>query len=119
MINRITALLVFFISFIVSGCDYLDGKIDVEYKITGSANSVDVTYTNRDGGTSQESNVGVPWTKSFNIDCEEFLYISAQNQGSSGSVTARINVDGKKYKESTSTGAYVIASASGIYCDAY
>ena len=61
--------------FAFSSCENLDGKIDVEYKITGSANSVDVTYTNKDGGTSQESNVSVPWTKSFNIDLLNTLVI--------------------------------------------
>ena len=108
-----------FLNVFFSGCDLLDGKIDVEYKVTGSASSVDVTYTNKDGGTSQESNVSVPWTKSFSINCEEFLYISAQNQGSSGSVTTRINVDGEKFKQSSSNGAYVISSSSGQYCDSY
>ena len=103
----------------LSGCDLLDGKIDVEYKVTGSASLVDVTYTNKNGGTSQESNVSVPWTKSFSINCEEFLYISAQNQGSFGSVTTRINVDGEKFKQGSSSGAYVISSSSGQYCDSY
>ena len=51
-----------FLNVFFSGCDLLDGKIDVEYKVTGSASSVDVTYTNKDGGTSQESYVSVPWT---------------------------------------------------------
>jgi hypothetical protein len=34
---------------------------DVEYRVTGSASMVDVTYENEDGGTSQESNVSVPY----------------------------------------------------------
>ena len=90
----------------LSGCDLLDGKIDIEYKLTGSASLVDVTYTNKNGGTSQESNVSVPWAKSFSINCEEFLYISAQNQGSSGSVTTRINVDGEKFKQGSGNIVY-------------
>ena len=41
-----------------------------------------------------------------------FLYVSAQNQNNSGSVTTKIYVDGKQKKESTSSGAYVIATSS-------
>ena len=67
-IKTYDVLIIFlFFNVIFSGCDLLDGKIDVEYKVTGTANSVDVTYTNKDGGTSQESDVSVPWTKSFSI----------------------------------------------------
>lgn len=42
-----------------------------------------------------------------------FLYISAQNQGESGSVTYEIWVDGAKWRDSTSRRAYVISTCSG------
>ena len=86
---------------------------DVEYKVTGSASTVSVTYTNRDGGTSQESDVSIPWSYSFKGSPNDFVYISAQNQGESGSVTVTIYKNGSSFKTSTSDGAFVIATASG------
>ena len=88
-------------------------SIECEYKVTGTANTVDVTYSNESEGTSQESNVSVPWTYSFDGEEGQFVYISAQNQGTSGSVTVTIYRNGKKIEKSTSNGAYVIATASG------
>lgn len=41
------------------------------------------------------------------------LYISLQNSEAAGSVTCRIEVDGKKVDEATSSGAYKIATCQG------
>ena len=84
----------------------------IEYKATGTASNVFVTYENEDGGTSQKE-VSVPWLYSFSAGPGFFVYISAQNQGETGSVTVTIYKSGAVFKTSTSTGAYVIASASG------
>lgn len=96
------------------GCDNpLDSSIDVKYKVTGTAETVDVTYENSSGGVSQESDVEVPWSYSFTGEPGDFVYISAQNQGQTGTVTVTIYRDGDVFKTSTSEGAYVIATASG------
>jgi hypothetical protein len=93
------------------GCDLIGW--DVEYKVSGSGGSFDVTISNEDDGSSQFDNVNSGWSYSFHTDdSDHFLYISAQNQNSSGSVTTKIYVGGKKKKSSTSEGAYVIASCS-------
>lgn len=87
----------------------------VTYKVTGSAESVSITYTNYDGGTSQYSLVYLPWDITFySMKSGDFVYISAQNNGEYGSVKAEIYVDGALFKTSSSYGAYVIASSSGI-----
>ncbi|MEA3475104.1 MAG: MmpS family transport accessory protein [Candidatus Cloacimonadota bacterium] len=99
---------------VLIGCSIFDFSIDVKYEVTGSANKVDVTYANKDEGTSQANDVSIPWSYSFEGEGDQFVYISAQNQGQSGSVTVTIYRDGKKFKRSTSTGAYCIASASGL-----
>lgn len=85
----------------------------VQYKITGTANSVDITLNNSTGGTEQYSNVSVPKTYSYKYFEDSFLYISAQNQGQSGSVIASIYYKDNLFKTSTSSGAYVIATAYG------
>lgn len=77
---------------------------EVRYEVTGSATTVDVTYQNEDGGTSQVSDVSLPWSVTFT---------GAQNQGEIGTVTCTIYQDGEQFKQSTSSGAYVIASADG------
>jgi len=84
----------------------------VIYKITGTASRASLTYNNEQGGTEQ-TEVAIPWEKQFTVKRGEFLYISAQNEGETGSVTCEIWVDGKKWKSSTSSGAYVIASCDG------
>lgn len=86
----------------------------VEYQVTGSASTVFVTYENENGGTSQIASAIVPWSHTFTANSGDFVYISAQNNGDSGSVTVTILEDGNVFKTSTSSGAYVIADASGM-----
>lgn len=107
-------IIFFLIIFLFLACDPNELKIySIEYKVTGSASRVDVTYANDSGGTSQQSNVRVPWSYSFNRIKGSFVYISAQNQGESGSVIVTIYKENELFKRSESNGAYVIASASG------
>jgi hypothetical protein len=87
-------------------------KPEVEYKITGTASRVSVTLNNATGGTEQYDNVSVPHTYIFDTFTDWFLYISAQNQGEYGSVTVTIYLNGEVVATSTSSGAYVIATAS-------
>jgi len=99
--------------FFFSCSNFFEPEIyNVEYKITGTASTVDVTLNNSTGGTEQFSNVPLPVTYTYNDFKDWFLYISAQNQGTSGSVTVSIYVNDDLKKSSTSSGAYVIATAS-------
>lgn len=84
----------------------------IVYHITGSAKSANVTYTNEQGGTEQKT-ITLPWKRIYFMLPGKFAYISAQNQGDRGSVTCSIELDGSTAKESTSSGAYVIATCSG------
>jgi TolA-binding protein len=85
----------------------------VRYNIHGTAKSVSVTYQNGSGDTEQISEVRVPWDKSVTMERGAFVYIAAQNQGDSGTVTCTIYVDSLPVKTSTSNGAYTIATCSG------
>lgn len=96
-----------------SACSLFDTTIDVEYRVTGSAETVDITISNEGGGTSQFSDQPVPWSYEFEGEEDDFVYVSAQNNGETGSVAVTIYTDGDRFKTSTSSGAYVIASASG------
>jgi hypothetical protein len=86
----------------------------IKYEITGSASRVDVTMQWSDGSTRQYSNVTVPATYEFKTwGYDGFVYLSAQNNGASGSVTCKIYHRDNLFKSATSNGAYVIATASG------
>lgn len=91
---------------------FTPGATSVHYKVTGTASSVSITINNDTGGTEQAT-VDVPYSKIYSDYYDDFLYISAQNQGNSGSVTVSIYVNGNLVEQATSTGPYVIASASG------
>lgn len=86
--------------------------VRVDYVITGTADRASLTYTNASGGTEQKD-VILPWEDRLEVRRGAFVYISAQNKGERGSVTCKILVDLTTYKESTSEGAYKIASCSG------
>ncbi|MBW8010875.1 MAG: hypothetical protein FVQ83_06495 [Chloroflexi bacterium] len=85
----------------------------VVYEIEGTANRVSLTYENETGGTEQRDS-NVPFKKTYIMEGGDFAYISAQNLGEFGTVTCKITVDGEDWKESTSSGAYVIATCSGM-----
>ncbi|MDR1417263.1 MAG: hypothetical protein LBJ57_07605 [Prevotellaceae bacterium] len=86
----------------------------IKYEITGSARRVDVTMEWSDGSTRQYSNVSVPATYEFKSwGYDGFVYLSAQNDGVSGSVTCNIYHRDNLFKTATSYGEYSIATASG------
>ena len=89
----------------------------VEYKISGTATSVDVTLSNSSGGTEQYSDVYLPKNYSYSYFSDNFLYISAQNNGSSGTVDVKCYYKGVLKNSAHSEGAYVIATASYYISD--
>ncbi len=97
-------------------CDQTEEK-EIEDRVTCTTGQVDITLSNKNENTEQYNNVSTPWTYSFTIklnpDEYQFVYVSAQNQQSSGTVVSEIRVDGSSFKKSTSTGGYVIATSSG------
>jgi plastocyanin len=85
----------------------------VEYKVLGTAKTIDLTFHNDSDGTSQLTAKTVPWNIGYKTFKGTFVYVSAQNQGETGTVIAQVFFRGKKVFESTSEGKYVIAKASG------
>jgi hypothetical protein len=92
----------------------------VLYEVEGTAEGASITYSTS-SGIAQNSGVKVPLTAkggsqrgiTLTMDRGDFVSISAQNLGSSGSLTCRITVDGVVVSRVTSSGAYAIASCSG------
>ncbi len=86
---------------------------EVIYDITGTAEEVFVTLSNAEGGTEQYSSVSVPRRYTYTTFPADTVYISAQNEGASGTVRVSIYLNGELFRTSSSSGAYVIATASG------
>jgi hypothetical protein len=89
----------------------------IEYRASGrdGATLVDLTIQNSNGGTSQYSRVGLPWTYGpFDVVGGDFVYVSAQNNGDHGCVRVQVYRDAVLWKDSESCGAYVIATGDGL-----
>lgn len=95
------------ITLALSSCDVF--TTDAEYKVKCS--SCSITYEN-EGGNTEQGSVSGSWSTGFEVEDGQFLYISAQNNNSSGTVSVEIYVDGDKVENASSSGAYVIATAS-------
>jgi len=112
---------VIILSILFSTCELFETTVTktIKYEVIGTAEFVNITINNSGGNTEQFSNVPIPWNISFDVVLDKngydyfFIYVSAQNMGSTGSVTSNIYVDGKVAQTATSSGAYVIATASG------
>ena len=87
-------LLFFLCILLISSCDLFD--YDIKYEVTGTADKVNITYKNEDGGTSQANEVSMPWIHTFKA------------------VTVSIFKEGSEFKKSSSTGPFCIAIASGL-----
>ena len=85
----------------------------VRLEITGTARTVSITYKPNNTSTAQIASVELPWEHSYTGIRGQTYYLSAQNNGSSGEVTVTVYRNGHVYKTVTSTGGYVIATASG------
>src|ERR1041385_8045362 len=100
-----------------SGSSNLDNSYKVTYDVVGDGtSSASITYTN-EGGDTEQQEVHLPWSKSFQGQYGEFLYISAQNKNDGGSITTYISINGNTRKTSTSSGGYVIATSTYRCCD--
>ncbi len=99
-----------------------DGMYRVEYLVTGSAERVSLTYENSNGGTNQFCCPRTPWRFRQRFAPGAFVFLLAQNQDRTGCVTTTINLirdngTAERFKRSTSSGAFVIASSSGSLPD--
>ncbi|RIK35109.1 MAG: hypothetical protein DCC58_20875 [Chloroflexi bacterium] len=87
----------------------------VTYRVehSTSPSEMSLTYATDQGGTAQEDVRVSRWEKNYTMSRGDFAYISVQNGIDSGTVTCEILLDGRPWKKTTSSGAYVIASCSG------
>ena len=101
--------------FTFSGYQKEEVAVEYKYEVTGTSGDYSVTMQNTDNNTQQFSNVGNGWLYKWTQTTTRWLYLSAQNNSSSGNVTVRIYRDGKVVAENTSYGGYTIATVDGYY----
>lgn len=101
-----------------SGSGSQDSTIHVRYELDGTASSASVTLSTPTGTSQQDTDVpmmnksGTTGLRFTGFLPDDFLYISAQNDGS-GTLTCRIIVDGVAVSENTASGEYAIATCEG------
>lgn len=91
---------------------------EVAYFVEGTARTAQITVETPTG--IQQNVVSLPLRNKqgglglhFEFLRGEFVYISAQNQGALGTVTCRIEVDGRPVSTNTSSGAYSVVTCDG------
>ncbi len=100
------------------GCDAITdiftGPSDTEYRASGTAALVSLTYQTEDG-TEQIGSSALPWAYSRTAEDGDFLSVSAQiiDGGDLDTVTVQIFKGGDIFKTATSSGFGSIATASG------
>lgn len=91
------------------------GAYKVTYRVDGD-DRASLTYTNATGGTEQHE-VKLPWTLTFNGRYGEHLYLSAQDKGRNTAIVVSITVNGRIVKDAISSQQYGIATASDRCCE--
>jgi hypothetical protein len=96
--------------------------VTITYKVTGTARSADITMETP-SGTSQQSGIDVPLVRksasnrsgiSLTFSPGDFVYISAQNAGTTGTIECAIEADdGTEIARVQSSGDYAIATCDG------
>ena len=113
---KIKALAAFWVLLIsITGCSKESMQSSYKYEVSGSAGDYSITCEGAPSGNVQYANVGSGWVYTWTQTGTRWLYMSAQNNTGSGSVTVKIIRDGKVLAQQTSSGAYVIATVDGTY----
>lgn len=97
---------------VLTACEK-EGSNTVQYVVNCSPSGFDITYTNSSGNTEKKTISSTSWSTSFEGTSGDFVYISAQANNENATVTTEIYYGGEKIETATSTGDYVIATASG------
>lgn len=109
-------LIAVFIVLIHFSCEkeYIEPDRTVKYEVKCSPNGFDITYTNSSGNTEQKDISEGSWEISFQGESGDFVYISAQADNENANISVKIYYQGSIIEQASSSGDYVIATASGL-----
>lgn len=83
----------------------------IRYEVKSSIEGFSLTYENKTGDTEQKDIYSDTWTYKWTGDPDDFLYVSAQLDGT-GTIECWIYVDDVEVSHAESNGKYVIAKCS-------
>ena len=109
---RRKALLVIAIAISFVGCESQVSPSNITYEVMGSAERATIVY-NTPHGSSQATNVALPWAFAFSAESRDYLYVSAQVVRGEGGVTVTIRKGTANWKSAMATGLSSVATASG------
>jgi len=129
--NTIKIMIMALVCLVISSCSKEDLTKEVtypyRYEVTGTGGDYSMTIQNTSDNTQQWSSVGngwvYSWTQKLTVDGNgtplenqtRWLYVSAQNNSSTGNVTVKIYRNNVVVATNTGYGAYAIATVSGSY----
>ena len=114
--KKLLLLLSILFTIVITSCSDLDDTpSEYKYEVTGTSGNYFVTLQNTDNNTQQYSNVGNGWWYKWSQTGTRWLYLSEQNNNSTGNVTVKIYKNNKVIAQNTSYGGYTIATVSGEY----
>ena len=109
-IKKVLFLTIVVFSGLLVSCEKED---TVKYEVNCSPSGFDITYENSSGNTEQKSISSNSWVTTFTGNQGDFVYISAQAKNENATITVKISYQGDVIEEASSSGDYVIATASG------
>ncbi len=116
-LKRIQLFGLFLIAGILLSCELPDANQiwHIQYEITGSASSADVTFSLPGEVGIEQHTVVLPYTsQTLAFKGADHAFIMAQNKGENGTVIITIIGNGLPMEKTSSEGAYAIASASWL-----
>ena len=89
----------------------------VEYDISGSAKSAEISYALGDGNSVVGGPYNLPCSVTYDKVSSDivWMYISAQNSTNNGCVSVCIKINGNMSNSVQACGGYSIATCSGSY----
>ncbi len=103
---------------LLAACGGDDGpeKYNVTYSVSAFGGPTRAMITYRTSFGTSQTTVTLPWSTSGTREQGDFLYVSAQNQGATGTIYTTITANGKNIATGSSSSAYGIATASKSCC---
>lgn len=86
----------------------------IDYKVTGSADTVTVIYKNASGSKQKEEMVEPNWKKRIQVQVEEDVYLEARSEVSNGSIRVQIFHNNDLLKEEYDNSNFATGTVSGM-----
>ena len=71
----------------------------ITYRLSGSATTIVVAYTDADGKSTKPVDAMLPWKKTLQIPRSTTVILTATNPTQSGTLKCQILIDGKEWKK--------------------